>query len=83
MVTTTESFLKRIDKDIAKTKRIDGYGKVDLWILLQYLALDIIGETAFGQTFHMLEDNDHIVPKTINRTMEMGAYVSLLPTLRS
>ncbi|KAI8144332.1 cytochrome P450 [Fennellomyces sp. T-0311] len=79
MQTTTESFVKRIDNDISETKRADGYGQVDVWILLQYLALDIIGETAFGQTFHMLEDNDHIVPKTITRNMETAAYLVTHP----
>ena len=77
MITTTENFIKRIDGDIQKTKRNDGYGKVDVWILLQYLALDIIGETAFGKTFHMLEGNDHIVPAAISIEMVAANYVSL------
>ncbi|KAI9255174.1 cytochrome P450 [Phascolomyces articulosus] len=79
MLGTTENFIQRIDRDIEKTKRDDGYGKVDIWILLQYLALDIIGETAFGQTFHMLEDNDHIVPSTISRNMETANYLVTHP----
>ncbi|ORY97309.1 cytochrome P450 [Syncephalastrum racemosum] len=62
---TTEAMLRRIDQEIEATMDKDGYGTVDLWILLQCLAIDIIGETAFGQTFHMLENSDHFVPATI------------------
>lgn len=40
------------------------------------LAQDIIGETAFGRTFNMLEGNDHLVPRNITKTMETGTYVS-------
>ncbi|KAI9499051.1 cytochrome P450 [Zychaea mexicana] len=79
MLKTTESFIGRIDKDIANTNRGDGFGQVDVWILLQYLALDIIGETAFGQTFHMLDGNDHIVPATITRNMETANYLVTHP----
>ncbi|KAI7861163.1 cytochrome P450 [Circinella umbellata] len=79
MLTTTENFIKRIDQDIEKTKRSDGYGKVDVWILLQYLALDIIGETAFGKTFHMLEGKDHVVPTAISLGMETANYLVTHP----
>lgn len=72
---TTEAMLRRIDQDIAATADKDGYGTVDLWILLQCLAIDIIGATAFGQTFHMLENSDHFVPATVGNVMKAGAYV--------
>ena len=75
MLGTTQAFIDRIDQDIEQTKNENGYGQVDIWILLQYLALDIIGETAFGKTFHMLEGNDHIVPRTINLSMKQSSYV--------
>lgn len=39
------------------------------------LVQDIIGETAFGRTFNMLEGNDHLVPRNITKTMETGTYV--------
>ena len=68
----------RIDNDIAETHNVDGYGTVDMWRIFQYLALDIIGETAFGETFNMLEKSDHPVPRTITKNMETGSYVSTL-----
>ncbi|KAI9255171.1 cytochrome P450 [Phascolomyces articulosus] len=78
---TTQSFIDRIDRDINETKNENGYGQVDIWILLQYLALDIIGETAFGKTFHMLEGNDHVVPRTISISMEKSSYLVTHPIL--
>ena len=80
MITTTQSFIDRIDRDIKATADSDGFGKVDAWILLQYLAIDIIGETAFGQTFHMLEASDHMVPRSISKNMQYGAAVSCVYT---
>ncbi|KAI8144826.1 cytochrome P450 [Fennellomyces sp. T-0311] len=79
MLTTTQSFIDRVDRDIQATAGSDGFGTVDIWILLQYLALDIIGETAFGQTFHMLEASDHVVPRTISKSMQLGAAVAGKP----
>ncbi|KAI9499050.1 cytochrome P450 [Zychaea mexicana] len=78
---TTQAFIERIDRDIEQTQNDKGYGQVDIWILLQYLALDIIGETAFGKTFHMLEGNDHIVPRTISSNMEKSSYIVTHPIL--
>lgn len=77
MHSVTQSFLKRIDQEIAKTRDADGYGVVDMWVLFQCLALDIIGETAFGQTFNMIENNDHFVPRTITSGMKVAQYVSI------
>ncbi|KAG2227376.1 hypothetical protein INT45_004332, partial [Circinella minor] len=81
MLDTTQAFIDRIDQDIEQTKNENGYGQVDIWTLLQYLALDIIGETAFGKTFHMLEGNDHIVPRTINLSMRLSSYLVTHPIL--
>ncbi|KAI9490543.1 cytochrome P450 [Zychaea mexicana] len=77
MLSANEAFVQRIDKDIKRTNNLTtgGYGEVDIWKLLNYLILDIIGETAFGQTFELLEkDNDHIVPRTVSRTIETISY---------
>ncbi|KAI8139344.1 cytochrome P450 [Fennellomyces sp. T-0311] len=75
MLDVTGNFIRRIDTDIEKTKNADGYGVVDIWALVQYLALDIIGETAFGQTFHTLEGNDHIVTRTITQHMKATIFL--------
>lgn len=102
MDNTTEAFLKRINEDITKTADKDGYGTVDMWVLFQCLALDIIGETAckqekltvkqcmlichtlsiVGQSFDMLENSDHFVPKTITGSMKSAHYVSQFDLLK-
>lgn len=74
---TTEAFVNKIDKDIKATQAADGYGTVNLWVLFQCLALDIIGETAFGRSFDMLENNEHFVPRTIGNNMKINHYVSM------
>ena len=62
----TESLVYKIDSDIAQNSDESNYGTVDIWGLAQRLALDVIGETAFGKTFNMVENNDHFVPTAIN-----------------
>lgn len=76
MADILESFINRIDNDIENTfNPRTGYGTVDVWILLQYLALDIIAETAFGGTFHLLDGNDHLVPQVVNQNMKLASHV--------
>ncbi|KAI9009964.1 cytochrome P450 [Phycomyces nitens] len=60
-----ESFVKRINLDIKNSKDGDGFGTIDVWQLLRCLTLDVIGETAFGGTFHMIENDDHAVSRAI------------------
>ncbi|ORY90987.1 cytochrome P450 [Syncephalastrum racemosum] len=79
MVSTTEALLQRIDSDIKATKQADGYGTTDIWVLLQCLALDVIGETAFGSTFHMLENSQHFVPLTISKLMKYSSFLVTHP----
>ncbi|KAG2216004.1 hypothetical protein INT46_007064 [Mucor plumbeus] len=77
----TESLIYKIDSDIAKNNDELNYGTVDIWGLAQRLALDVIGETAFGQTFNMVENNDHFVPTAISEEMRATAISILYPTL--
>lgn len=77
----TESLVAKIDKEIAKDHDQNNYGKVDIWNLMQCLALDVIGETAFGSTFNMIEDNSHFVPKAISEEMIESAISSMYPIL--
>ncbi|CEP11856.1 hypothetical protein [Parasitella parasitica] len=73
--------MHKIDLDIAKDHDQLNYGTVDIWSLVQRLALDVIGETAFGQTFHMVENNNHFVPSAIGQEMKSSAISVLYPTL--
>ncbi|KAI9275886.1 cytochrome P450 [Phascolomyces articulosus] len=82
MQSTTNALVNRVDKDIKKTlDEQTGYGKVDIWLLVQYLALDVIGETAFGKTFNMLEKEDHLVSRAVNMQMERSFKLLTNPIL--
>ncbi|KAI8340558.1 cytochrome P450 [Chlamydoabsidia padenii] len=80
MDSCTEAFINRIDRDIANTKvGQDGYGTVDIWALLGYVALDIIGSTAFGESFHMVDTSDHFIPVAITKGMRFAPKLILYP----
>jgi hypothetical protein len=81
MTTVTQSLIDKIGKDIENTKDEDGYGVVDIWMLMQCLALDVIGETAFGQTFKMIENNNHFIPGVIKHEMKSTAVNGMFPIL--
>lgn len=82
MDSCTEAFVHRINKDIDGSKDgLDGYGTVDIWSLLGYLALDVIGSTAFGESFNMVDTNDHFVPIAITKGMRFAPMLILYPFL--
>jgi len=76
----SKSMVDQVQKDIQPTIDEEGYGTVDLWRIMSSTALDIIGETAFGETFHMLEDGTHPLPKLVMLRMKLAAYVSAYPS---
>ncbi|KAI8879798.1 cytochrome P450 [Backusella circina FSU 941] len=78
MISVTESLIKKIGKQIENTKN-DDFATIDIWNLYQCLALDVIGETAFGQTFEMVENNSHFITKAIAKEMEGSAVNSISP----
>lgn len=77
----TESLITKIDQDIKDDHDSGNWGKVDIWTLMQCLALDVIGEAAFGQSFNMVQDNSHFVPHAINEEMKEAAISALYPIL--
>lgn len=79
MQNCTQLFIKQIDNEIELTKDNNGYGTVDIWGLLQRLALDVIGETAFGDSFEMIANNNHPIPHAISQAIRIGAIRALLP----
>ncbi|KAI8096496.1 cytochrome P450 [Halteromyces radiatus] len=54
---------------------------VDIWKLWQHLALDVIGTTAFGQTFDMIKNESHPVPDVIAAEMRWSGWVVAHPFL--
>lgn len=81
MMSCTKTFVHQIDKDIETTKDKDGYGTVDLWSLIQRLAVDVIGETAFGQSFQTIENSSHPIPDAIAEMMRTGGIRAMVPLL--
>ncbi|KAI8143137.1 cytochrome P450 [Fennellomyces sp. T-0311] len=81
MAKVTEGMLRRIDKDIVRTKAEDGYGTVDIWSILRLFALDIIGETSYGTELHMLENSNNLVMRTINENIKMATFAMAHPIL--
>ncbi|KAI8636080.1 cytochrome P450 [Parasitella parasitica] len=81
MKDVSRSMLDQVRKSIESTVDEEGYGAVDLWRLMSCTALDIIGETAFGETFHMLEDGTHPIPKLVMLRMKIAAYVAAYPSI--
>lgn len=81
MTQCTGSLVNRIDHDIEVTKDREGYGTVDVWSLCQRLALDVIGETAFGKSFDMVQNNDHPIPDAIAAGMRNSTLRLMFPLL--
>lgn len=79
MLSCTRSLVDQIEKEIAMTTDSEGYGTVNIWRLITCLGLDVIGETAFGQTFNMIENGQHPVPTIISLRMKLGAFVFAYP----
>jgi hypothetical protein len=64
------------DPKAVKGKKILPKGQIDICSFMMRLSLDIIGETAFGQSFDMVENDTHPVPhqmaKTLKRCMQQA-----------
>ncbi|KAL0087814.1 cytochrome P450 CYP5313 [Phycomyces blakesleeanus] len=76
---SVESLIKKIDSEIEKTKGNEEFGTIDIWHITKCMALDVIGETAFGGTFNMIDNDDHIVPSTILKLMKILEFVISYP----
>lgn len=75
------TFIHEINKDIEISRDSDGYGSVDIWSLLQRLALDILGETSFGKSFNMLENKRHVIPDAITKSLLHNFIRAMMPFL--
>ncbi|KAI9473437.1 MAG: cytochrome P450 [Benjaminiella poitrasii] len=81
MTSVAKSLVCKIDEEIEKEHDEFNYGIIDIWSLMQRLTLDVIGETAFGETFHMIENNSHFVPAAITQEMRRSAISIMYPIL--
>ncbi|GAB5585105.1 hypothetical protein Unana1_00005 [Umbelopsis nana] len=61
--------------------------EIDMWRLLQYTALDVIGTTAFDQSFNMVKNGSHPLPAKISQNLAAAAltgatkHIPILGTL--
>ncbi|KAI8143138.1 cytochrome P450 [Fennellomyces sp. T-0311] len=81
MVSSVESFIRRIDSDIEETRNQNGFGQVDIWDLLIRLAVQIIGQAALGTDLKTLQIDDHPIPRNLRRDSEKVALVFTHPIL--
>ncbi|KAI8056335.1 cytochrome P450 [Gilbertella persicaria] len=81
MTSAAVLLVNKIDHDITKNQDSDGFGIIDIWSLLQCLAIDVIGEAAFGESFKMIQDPTHFVPPAIKEEIQSGAINAMYPLL--
>ncbi|KAL6232483.1 hypothetical protein BDW75DRAFT_217766 [Aspergillus navahoensis] len=59
-----------------------GTALVDIHRLIRALAVDIIGATTFGQSFHVVEQGSHPLPKKIEYSLLLSGIFQFLPWLK-
>ncbi|KAF9925204.1 hypothetical protein BGZ67_008852 [Mortierella alpina] len=80
-------FLCKVDEVLEdpgadKNKKPLPEGHIDICSLMLRLSLDIIGETALGQSFHMIRDNSHLLPALIAKGMKRSTQQSFNPWMK-
>ncbi|XP_044716931.1 cytochrome p450 domain-containing protein [Hirsutella rhossiliensis] len=50
--------------------------------LVHGLAIDIIGVTTFGQSFHVVENGSHPLPTRLKQGLKLAAWMMLIPWIR-
>lgn len=69
--------------DRAETETGAGAGAVvDMQHLIHGLAIDIIGVTTFGQSFHVVENGSHPLPTRLKQGLKLAAWMMLIPWIR-
>ncbi|KAG0256656.1 hypothetical protein BG011_004383 [Mortierella polycephala] len=57
-------------------------GQVNICSFMNRLSFDIIGETAFGQSFQMVRDNNHPVPRQMAQSLKRSMQQVFNPWMR-
>ena len=55
---------------------------VDMQHLIHALAIDIIGITTFGQSFHVVENGSHPLPSRLKQSLKIAGLMQLIPWIR-
>ncbi|KAF9969359.1 hypothetical protein BGZ65_012004, partial [Modicella reniformis] len=67
---------------VKKGAKILPHGQIDICSLLNRLSFDIIGETAFGESFRMVQEDNHPVPKQMAKTLKRSMQYAFNPWIR-
>lgn len=59
-----------------------GEATVDIYRLMRALAVDIIGATTFGESFHVVEQGSHPLPKKIEYSLLLSGIYQFVPWLK-
>ncbi|KAF0481620.1 cytochrome P450 [Gigaspora margarita] len=79
MHTCINDLIAKIDGEICKN---GGKAAINIYLLIQYNALDIIGETAFGGSFKMVTNGNHPMPAKVFGDLKRRVLRSLFPLLK-
>ncbi|CAG8544279.1 8375_t:CDS:10 [Paraglomus occultum] len=71
-------FVETIDSQLLDFLRKNGM-TLNLYKMLQYVTLDIIGETAFGGSFGLVKTGYHPLPDEVNRSLRYVTLKSVIP----
>ncbi|KAF9961169.1 hypothetical protein BGZ70_008346 [Mortierella alpina] len=65
-----------------KTAKVLPPGHINICSFMNRLSLDIIGETAFGESFQMVRHDDHPVPRQMAKTLKRSMQQVFNPWMR-
>ncbi|KAF9101684.1 hypothetical protein BGX29_005355 [Mortierella sp. GBA35] len=86
MAECTQIAINEIDKILEDPKAAKGrvlpQGHINICSFMIRLSLDIIGETAFGQSFRMVQDNTHPVPGQLANTLKRCMQQTFNPWMK-
>ncbi|KAI1288872.1 hypothetical protein EDD11_009610, partial [Mortierella claussenii] len=80
--------LQKIDEVLADPTSVKAgtkilpQGQINICSFMNRLSLDIIGETAFGQSFQMVQHDDHPLPRQMAKSLKRSMQQAFNPWMR-
>ncbi|KAF9996980.1 hypothetical protein BGZ80_005892 [Entomortierella chlamydospora] len=69
-------------KSVTRGAKVLPQGHINICSFMNRLSFDIIGETAFGQSFEMVKDDSHPVPKQMAKSLKRSMQQTFNPWMR-
>ncbi|KAG0304428.1 hypothetical protein BGZ98_005520 [Dissophora globulifera] len=69
-------------KSVKKGTKVLAPGHINVYSFMMRLSLDIIGETAFGQSFDMVQDDSHPLPSKLAKTLKRSMQQTMNPWMK-